>query len=217
MAFYRSSPVQQGKSSRRSVLPFYVLSGLNPPLAIPNLHTVHTLTSSKLATALNNARAAASSSPLNVLLQVNTSGEDSKSGLPPIMATHPSPKLTSSSEGLLALAQHIITSCPNLRLAGLMTIGSLQNSLASGNQNHDFQTLIRTRDAVENCLRQIFPPSGDSNERSRWGDQSGRLILSMGMSSDLEAAVRAGSNIVRVGTAIFGERPKNNDNAIGTS
>jgi uncharacterized pyridoxal phosphate-containing UPF0001 family protein len=30
--------------------------------------------------------------------------------------------------------------------------------------------------------------------------------LSMGMSSDLEAAVQAGSSMVRVGTAVFGAR-----------
>jgi uncharacterized pyridoxal phosphate-containing UPF0001 family protein len=41
----------------------------------------------------------------------------------------------------------------------------------------------------------------------RWGE-NGKLILSMGMSSDFEAALRAGSDIVRVGTGIFGERFK---------
>ena len=35
-----------------------------------------------------------------------------------------------------------------------------------------------------------------------------RLLLSMGMSSDFEVALKAGSDIVRVGTGIFGERPK---------
>jgi len=33
--------------------------------------------------------------------------------------------------------------------------------------------------------------------------------LSMGMTADLEAAIHAGSTMVRVGTAIFGGRPKN--------
>ena len=31
--------------------------------------------------------------------------------------------------------------------------------------------------------------------------------LSMGMSADLEAAIEAGSTLVRVGTALFGARP----------
>jgi uncharacterized pyridoxal phosphate-containing UPF0001 family protein len=41
----------------------------------------------------------------------------------------------------------------------------------------------------------------------KWGEE-GRLLLSMGMSSDFEAALKAGSDIVRVGTGIFGARAK---------
>ncbi|KAF8519573.1 hypothetical protein JB92DRAFT_2710576 [Gautieria morchelliformis] len=159
--------------------------------AIPNLHTLHTLTTTKLATALDAARPAASAAPLNVCLQVNTSGELAKSGLPPLSPDHP------DHDGLIPLARHILTSCPHLRLAGLMTIGSLQSSSA-GDQNQDFHTLVRTRDALEAYLCQHWPPS-------QWGHE-GRLVLSMGMSTDFEPAIRAGSGIVRVGTAIFGER-----------
>ncbi len=43
--------------------------------------------------------------------------------------------------------------------------------------------------------------------RSRWQDRLGqRLLLSMGMSEDLEDAIAAGSNQVRIGTALFGDR-----------
>ncbi|WP_005033405.1 YggS family pyridoxal phosphate-dependent enzyme [Holophaga foetida] len=43
--------------------------------------------------------------------------------------------------------------------------------------------------------------------RERWQDKLGqRLRLSMGMSDDLEEAVQAGSDQVRIGTALFGER-----------
>ena len=43
--------------------------------------------------------------------------------------------------------------------------------------------------------------------RRRWQDRLGkRLRLSMGMSGDLEAAIRAGSDQVRIGTDFFGER-----------
>jgi len=34
--------------------------------------------------------------------------------------------------------------------------------------------------------------------------------LSMGMSGDMEEAIRAGSTLVRVGSALFGERPQRN-------
>lgn len=43
--------------------------------------------------------------------------------------------------------------------------------------------------------------------RDRWQQKTGRrLRLSMGMSDDLEAAIEAGSDQVRIGTALFGER-----------
>jgi len=43
-------------------------------------------------------------------------------------------------------------------------------------------------------------------ERVR-ADHPGAVELSAGMSGDLEAAVAAGATVVRVGTALFGERP----------
>ncbi|GJJ08357.1 hypothetical protein Clacol_002571 [Clathrus columnatus] len=176
--------------------------------AIPNLYALHTLTSIKLATALNKARSP--HSPLNVLLQVNTSGESSKAGLSPLTtldyessASSASPP--SESEGLVTVARHVLTDCPNLYLMGLMTIGSLDNSLNTDVDNPDFQSLLHTRGILEEVLTREFPPLSSSH---RWGNEHGRLVLSMGMSSDFEAAIRAGSGIVRVGTSIFGERQK---------
>lgn len=40
-------------------------------------------------------------------------------------------------------------------------------------------------------------------------DQIGKGKLSLGMSGDLEIAIQAGSNLVRIGTALLGERPQN--------
>ena len=105
---------------------------------------------------------------------------------------------------LVQLARHVLAECPRLRLQGLMTIGSLQESLAAQEKpNEDFARLVATRDALQAALaRAGFPP-----ESGAWGED-GRLLLSMGMSSDFEAALAAGSDIVRVGTGIFGARPK---------
>ncbi|KAF7289639.1 Pyridoxal phosphate homeostasis protein [Mycena chlorophos] len=144
--------------------------------AIPNLYCVQTLTSAKAATLLNNNLPETRTSPLNVLLQINTSGEDSKSGL-------------NANEDLTKLARHIISDCPRLHLQGLMTIGALEQSL-SGDDNADFVALKKTREFLQTEL------------------EKDGLLLSMGMSSDFEAALRAGSNIVRVGTGIFGARAK---------
>ena len=154
--------------------------------AVPNLHTIQTVSSQKLATALNKHWPEERDSLLNVLIQVNTSGEDSKSGLSP------------RDNELVKLAQFIVESCPRLYLRGLMTIGSLSESL-SGDENRDFDLLEKTRDKLQIALKE--------QGVNRWGED-GKLVLSMGMSSDFEAALRAGSDIVRVGTGIFGERAK---------
>lgn len=116
---------------------------------------------------------------------MNTSGEDAKSGLAP---------LTSSSgpdAELAALAIHVRDACPALKVVGLMTIGSWEASHAQG-ENPDFKTLRESRTHLARLL----------------GMQEDSLELSMGMSADFVEAVREGSSSVRVGTRIFGARPK---------
>ncbi len=77
---------------------------------------------------------------------------------------------------------------PRLDVIGLMTIPPLTED-PEGARPH-FRALREARD--------------------RWQDETGipLPVLSMGMSHDLEVAVQEGSNIIRVGTAIFGPRPK---------
>ena len=67
----------------------------------------------------------------------------------------------------------------------------------------------------------IPPPEDDPARQRNWFAQTSRLLqtlhvpgttldtLSMGMSDSLEVAIEEGATIVRVGTALFGERPKN--------
>jgi PLP dependent protein len=149
---------------------------------------------------------------LNVLLQVNTSGEEAKSGLPPLAPSSP------AGSQLVELAQYIVTKCDRLHLQGLMTIGSLAQSFSTS-ENKDFETLTASRDALQDLLnanREVMQKSVDDRLKTEgrevgqqvitWGED-GRLLLSMGMSSDFETALRAGSDIIRVGTGIFGERP----------
>ena len=82
----------------------------------------------------------------------------------------------------LALA---VSRLPRLRLRGIMTIPEPQPDLAA-------------QKAVHGKARDLFEEM-----------QSAGLdvdTLSMGMTADLEAAIHAGSTMVRVGTAIFGSR-----------
>jgi PLP dependent protein len=93
--------------------------------------TVETVSSLKLANKLNAAMDALDDDmedkKLNIFMQVNTSGEDSKSGIEP-------------SE-VAKLAKEIMEQCPRLVLQGLMTIG------APGDVGC-FDTLIQCRDRV---------------------------------------------------------------------
>jgi pyridoxal phosphate enzyme (YggS family) len=85
------------------------------------------------------------------------------------------------------LAEQIETMI-NVRVRGLMTIAA-----ASDNPEDARQTFARCRELFEEV-------------RTR-GVGEGRFnILSMGMTGDFEVAIEEGANIVRVGTAIFGER-----------
>lgn len=127
------------------------------------------------------------------MIQINTSGEESKSGLKPLSNAD-----VDASE-VVTLARHIIKSCPSLKLYGLMTIGSFEASTSS-TENPDFIELINSRNTLQDVLH------GDSQLGEAWG-AGDRLALSMGMSADFEEAIKAGSDVVRVGTGIFGSRP----------
>ncbi|EME41615.1 hypothetical protein DOTSEDRAFT_90415 [Dothistroma septosporum NZE10] len=161
------------------------------PLAskVPNLWCVSSVDTAKKANELEKGRkslaeTASLTEKLRVLVQVNTSGEESKSGVEPREATE--------------LCKHVRERCPSLQLAGLMTIGAIARSREASSaeaMNEDFVTLRETRDKVAGEL----------------GMETSELALSMGMSSDFEAAIAQGSDEVRVGTTIFGERPAKKD------
>ena len=163
------------------------------PLAeqVANLYCVSSVDTAKKADALEKGRAALAANAgvelegkLRVLVQVNTSGEESKSGVEPDDAGE--------------LCKHIRDQCPHLQLAGLMTIGAIarsQEASTAESVNEDFVALREVRDRVAKEL----------------GIGEGELELSMGMSSDFEAAIAQGSDEVRVGTTIFGDRPAKKD------
>lgn len=106
-----------------------------------------------------------------VLLEVNVSGEASKSGCTP--------------EALCSLAETAVK-CRNLEFRGLMTMAP------AGAQEAELERVFRglagLRDGLEERLHCSLP------------------LLSMGMSGDFETAIRCGSTLVRIGSAIFGRR-----------
>lgn len=155
---------------------------------IPNLWCVSSVDSEKKANELEKGRKALfekddQATKLRIKVQVNTSGEESKSGVEPQDAT--------------TLCKHIVDKCEHLELSGLMTIGAIARSKETTpeNENEDFETLREVRDKVAGDL----------------GWEKEKLELSMGMSADFEGAIKQGSDEVRVGSEIFGERPPKGD------
>ncbi|MGN6666741.1 MAG: YggS family pyridoxal phosphate-dependent enzyme [Trinickia sp.] len=130
---------------------------------------VHSVDRLKIAQRLSEQRPAALP-PLNVCLQVNVSGEASKSGAAPA--------------DVPALAR-AIAALPRLRLRGLMSIPEPADTLPAQRAPH-------------RILRTLFD--------ALVAEGLGLDTMSIGMSSDLEAAVLEGATIVRIGTAIFGKR-----------
>ena len=129
----------------------------------------HTLDRLRIATRLNEQRPA-ELGPLNVLIQINISDENSKSGIP--------------LEELDALAAEVVE-LPNLRLRGLMAIPAPESDYVR-------QFEVARQMAVAFAGLKTRYPDVDT--------------LSLGMSDDMEAAIAAGSSMVRIGTAIFGAR-----------
>lgn len=103
-------------------------------ISIPNLYCVETVESEKLASSLDSAWAKlAQPERLEIMVQVNTSGEESKNGLEPCQVAH--------------VVDFVLKSCPNLHLRGLMTIGAFDHDLTTG-ANPDFQRLIECRKQI---------------------------------------------------------------------
>jgi pyridoxal phosphate enzyme (YggS family) len=130
---------------------------------------VHTVDRLKIAQRLSDQRPPELPA-LQVCIQVNTSAEESKSGVAPSEA--------------LALAREV-SALPRLRLRGIMALPA-----PTSDQAEQGRQLAAVRAIYDHLLKQGLPLD----------------TLSMGMSADLEAAIENGSTMVRVGSALFGQR-----------
>ncbi len=140
---------------------------------------LHSLSSIKLARLLNRHRDTALS-PMEVLIQVNVSGEESKQG---VDATE-----REDWDNVLKFAQEL-KDYPNLKLTGLMSMPPLFDD---PEQNRPYFQKVRE---LLNYL----------NEK----DSSLNLHeLSMGTSYDFVIAIEEGATIVRLGSSLLGERHK---------
>lgn len=134
---------------------------------------IHSVDSLRLAEEINR-RAAQHNLIMDILVQVNAAGEESKFGV--------------SADETEELIRNILSSFPQVRIKGLMFIAPFEEDL----------------EQVRDYFRQV------KDLYDRFGALSHERLqfqyLSMGMSHDYEVAIQEGSNLIRVGTAIFGER-----------
>ena len=133
----------------------------------------HSVDTAQLADRMNAIAEDMGASP-HILLEVNVSGEKSKSGMKP--------------EDVEPTIRHILESCPRLTVEGLMTMAPFSENPEDARPY--FRRLRELRDELEAALSVGLPR------------------LSMGMSGDYEVAVEEGATWVRLGTVLFGERPK---------
>jgi pyridoxal phosphate enzyme (YggS family) len=109
---------------------------------------------------------------IEILVQVNASGEETKGGL----------DVESALDTIAKMVE-----LPTLHVRGLMTMAPFTDDEAVLRR-----TFQRTRGLFDACARDV--------------EGFDALHLSMGMSNDFELAVEEGSTMVRLGTALFGER-----------
>jgi pyridoxal phosphate enzyme (YggS family) len=145
------------------------LQGNKARVAAERFAWVHTVDRLKIAEKLAAARPP-ELPPLSVCVQVNISGEVTKSGV--------------AVDAAAALAA-AIAPLPRLKLRGLMGIAEPTADAARQREQ-----MRRLRECLAACRA-----AGLAMD-----------TLSMGMSADLEAAIAEGATLVRVGSAIFGER-----------
>ena len=107
----------------------------------------------------------------NILLEVNTSSEESKSGL-------------TEKEEVINLVKHC-SSLQNIKLIGLMTMAPFTD---------DTKIIRKSFADLRNLKDEINQIGFDLKE------------LSMGMTNDFEIAIEEGATMLRIGSAIFGQR-----------
>jgi len=142
-------------------------------LIAENFNWVHSVDRLKVMKLLNVNRPL-NVPPLNICIQINTSGEETKSGIP----------IKDAKTQLIGLIQ-ALNELPNLKLRGIMSIPS---------NTEDIKQIIDEFKAMHILYSEL------KNEIDTID------TLSMGMSSDFKLAIEYGSNLVRIGTAIFGVR-----------
>jgi hypothetical protein len=148
--------------------------------ALEVFDVIQTVDSLKKAIDIDKRVAAAGKSSIRVCIEINIGNEVSKAGINP--GEHE--PFEDYMEGLLG----DMASLSHLRVEGLMTMGP-----RFGNPEDARPYFLRTRRLYER-LKALALPNVDMR------------YLSMGMTNSFRVAIEEGSNMVRIGTGVFGPR-----------
>ncbi len=140
---------------------------------IDKVHLIHSVDSMKLAGEINK-RAGQVGKTVNVLIQINSAGEESKFGI--------------ETEETEMMVKQILDECENIKICGLMCIAPFDED--PDNVREYFRVVKEQYDELAKI----------DHENLEF------KYLSMGMSHDYRVAVSEGSNMVRIGSVIFGRR-----------
>jgi pyridoxal phosphate enzyme, YggS family len=150
--------------------------------ALGLFEVIHSVDSLPLAEKLSRL-AVESGRVVEILLECNVSGEATKYGFP----LHRWEEDLGQREALMEAVARILD-LPGLRVSGLMTVAPVASDPET------VRPVFRRLRALRDFLAERFP-------RASWAH------LSMGMTDDFEVAIEEGATMIRLGRAIFGERP----------
>ena len=136
---------------------------------------IHSVDSLKLAREIDK-RAAAAGITMDVLIEINSAMEETKSGIP--------------AADLRQLVTDICAECGNVRVCGIMCIPPIAA------EPEDSRPYFREAAELFEDMKGWDLPA----------ERFAPTELSMGMSGDFEVAVEEGATMVRVGSSIFGPR-----------
>jgi PLP dependent protein len=146
----------------------------------PLFQVVHSVDTFKLAARLSGLMAERGGQ-LDILIEVNVSGEESKSGFHAYGWEHSPERLDQ-----LVVDFQAMLDLPGVRVRGLMTMAPIVENAEAARPV--FASLAALRDRLSELIGSPLPE------------------LSMGMTDDYSVAIEEGATLIRVGRAIFGER-----------
>jgi pyridoxal phosphate enzyme (YggS family) len=179
---FGESYVQEFKKKRPALAPGFQIHLLGPLQsnkvrdALALFDVIESVHSQEMLTLIDK-EAKRISKVQRVFLQVNISSDDDKHGF--------------SKESVLSLLASDLASFSNIEICGLMTITRYYDD------PEDVRPDFRAMNELGAICRALLEKSG--RKITKWD-------ISMGMSSDFEIAIEEGATLVRIGSALFGER-----------